>query len=1040
MQFSFAQEKTVTGVVSDELGPVAGANVVNQATKAGTTTDFDGNYSIKAKQGDVLVISYAGSTQKVTVGAGSTYNVTLKATVLEETVVVAYGTQKKEALTGSVGTIKAEKIATITTADVTQGLVGKLAGVQVSNNNGMPGENASIRIRGIASLSSSNEPLYVIDGIPFYGNMNSLNNQDIESMTVLKDASAAALYGSRGAAGVIIITTKKGKSGKQVVTVDSRIGTQSRAVKDYDFIDDPKSYYEAYYQAYKNTLMFTGAGMDDASASSFASENLINGSLGLAFNNYNVPDNQLIDPATGKLNPSASLLYNENWSDYLFGDGLFSQQVISVSGANENTSHYFSLGYQDDEGYTVNSGFQKITARLRLESKIGDKFKFGGNVSYSNTEQDYLDGYTGNSTYSSPFNWVRSVAPIYPVRAYGFDGLPIYNSLGQHIYDDGTGAGGLSPIRPFGSLQNPYATALNDYKKRKNDNLFVNAFAEIDIFKGLTFTYTATGELYSRFNVSMDTQLYGDAVNAGGRISSNSSRQLALTQQQLLKYQNNFKKHNIEVLAGHETLNRRNDYVGAERSKMLFDSPFLDQAALNQNNFGGSEEYSLESYLGRVLYDYDNKYFVNVSARADGSSKFIKDNRWGTFYGLGLAWRVSQEGFMKNISWLDELKLKASIGQQGNDGLQDDDGNELLFGYLTPYSVVYTTDSSLPIQINTSSYLGNKNITWETTTNSSVGFNASLFNRRLNIEAEYFKKDITDMLFRRPLAPSAGFAWQPENIGDMNNKGFEVSIDGQIFKNKDWSVELFVNATHYKNTITKLVDNGRENNYQVFGSFIREEGGSAYDFYLYEFAGVNPANGAGLFWSNVDDNDPSAGRVLVEGTGGADLYRIGKSALPDVFGGFGTNINYKNFDLGINFAYQYGGYSSDSAWLGGMDLSERGGALHSDFFNTWTPNNVNASLPRVDIGDPNNYYTASTLRLIKSDYLSIQDITAGYNFDDKLVSKLGLSKLRLYGLVNNVHLWSKRQGFDPRQSGVTGASSNNYSLLRTMSFGINLEF
>jgi TonB-linked SusC/RagA family outer membrane protein len=1038
MQFSFAQEKTVTGVVTDKLGPLPGANVVVKGTTNGVQTDFDGKYSIKAKSGDVLEVSFTGYDKKaITVGAANSYNVVLSEGVeLQEVVVVAYGTQKKEALTGSVAVIKSEEVAKITAGNVTQGLVGKVAGVQVSNGNGMPGDGATIRIRGIGSVSVATPPLYVVDGIPFYGNINSINNQDIESMTILKDAAAAALYGSRGASGVVIITTKKGKDRKSVVSIDSRSGFAARAVEDYDFIKSESKYYEAYYQLIKNHQMMV-LGNDSATASQFAVNNLITGDTGLAYNAYNTPNNQLIDPATGKFT-GGTLKYNEDWSDYLFGDGFFTQTNMSVSGGNENATHYFSLGYEKNDGYMVNSGFEKITTRLKLDAKISDSFKIGANMGYAHTTQDYNDGYDGGTNYSSPFFWVRNVAPIYPVMAYDVAGNPILNALGSHIYDDGTGANGLSPVRPFGSLQHPYATAIHDYKKRVRDNLFGTAFVDYKILEGLVFTYTLTGELTNGYNWSSDTSLYGDAVGAGGRVTNSTSRQFAFTNQQLLKYNKKFGKHSLDLLAGHESLSRVTDYVSASRQKFLFDTPYVDQASVYSSNGGGGfGDYFLEGFLGRVSYDYDNKYFIGASARRDGSSRFHPSVRWGNFYGASAGWRISQEAFLQDVSWLNELKLKAGFGQQGNDSLGYD------AGYLTPYTMFTTFDTAPDISWVNGAYIKNEKLKWETSTNMNVGVETRMFNNRLNIEVEYFRKDIKDMLYNKPISVAlTGFTVTPENIGDMYNKGIEITLSGDLVRTDDWTVSLDFNATTYKNKVTKLPFNGVKNNWQANGNFILEEGGGIYDYYMREFAGVNPANGAALFWTE-DRNSVNADyerSELTENYGEAKFYRTGKSAIPDFYGGFGTNIAYKGFDIGVDFAYQVGGYSTDGAWLGGMAVSP-GGGMHSDFNKTWTPDNTSASLPRMDVGDdPKQFYNTSTLALIKSDYLSIQNVSIGYTFDTKVANKFGLNRLRFYGLADNVHLWSKRQGFDPRQSGITGASGYSYSILRTVSFGVNLEF
>jgi len=1040
MQFSFAQEKTVTGVVSDALGPLAGANVIVKGTNKGTTTDFNGGYSVKASLGDVLVFTYVGMDEMtITVGDSNTYNVTLQSGVnLEEVVVVAYGVQKKEAITGSVGEVKSKDIEKITSGNVLQGLVGKVAGVQVINNNGMPGDPPVIRFRGIGSINASAAPLYVVDGVPFNGDIASISSQDIESMTFLKDASAAALYGNRGANGVIIVTTKKGKLGTTKITFDSKVGFASRAVKEYDLMTGQKEYYEAYFQAYKNDLMFNGANLPENQAAAQAANDLITGANGLNYNAYDVPNDQLIDPSTGQLNPNANLKYNEDWADFLFGDGLYTQSYLSLSGANEKSKHFLSLGYEKNEGYVVNSGLQKITSRLSLDSQIAKSFKVGGTMSYTHLSQDYNDGYTGGGAYSNPFAWTRAVAPIYPVYLYDNAGNPVYNQNGSQAYDDGTGNNGTAgfPVRPYGSLQHPYATAIYDIKEYQTDNLFANVFLDVEIFKDLVFTYSVTGDLFTQSDRSLDTPLYGDAVNAGGRVAFSNDRRFSLTNQQLLKYDKTFGNHNFNLMLGHESLDRRNDYVSASRSKLLLpDSPYVDQAGVLQGNTGGGSTYALEGYFSRLTYDYNGKYFVNASFRSDASSRFAPENKWGNFYGLGGAWIISKESFLSDVSWLTNLKLKGSYGEQGNDNL----GLEL--PYLYSYTVNVTTDASLPISFTGSTTSANRDITWEKNANFNVGFDFGLFDNRISVEAEYFQRKISDMLYLRPLPPSAGLLNIPENNGDMQNTGFEVTLNADIIRRKEFNLSFSFNTTHYDNEITKLNFNGEENNRQINGLYIRQEGGSVFDYYLREFVGVNPVNGNAQFKTDIN---PTTGlkeegaTYITENYAEANQREVGKSALVDFYGGFGLNADYKGFDLGVNLAYQIGGYGYDGTYMTRMS-PDRGENFHRDFANTWTPQNTSATLPRVDVADPRLNYGVSTLGLVKSDYLSIQNISFGYTFDSKMVDKLGLSQLRLYGLVDNVHLWSKRQGYDPRLS-LTGGTDSQYSLLRTVSFGLNVQF
>lgn len=1035
--------------------PLPGVSVVVKGTTRGTQTDFDGKYSIKATQGETLEFSYMGfATQSVAVGASSSVSVVMKedtATDLSEVVVVAYGAQKKETLTGSVGEVKAEALTKITTGNVTQGLVGKVAGVQVFNNNGMPGDAPIIRFRGIGSLSGVASPLYVVDGVPFNGDVASINSQDIESMSFLKDASAAALYGNRGANGVIIITTKKGKNQKSVMTIDTRTGFATRAVPEYDIMTGQKEYYEGFYKVLKNTLMFPSNGaapLSESAAASAAAATLINGGQGLGYNAYaGVADNALIDPTTGKLNPLAtSLKYNEKYADFLFGDGLFTQTNFSVQGGNETNSHFFSVGYEKNEGYVVNSGFEKITARLKLDTQVNDRIKVGGNIGYSHIMQNYLDGYTGGGAYSSPFAWTRGVAPIYPVYLYDAAGNPVLNpNSGAQLFDDGTGQGG-SPVRPYGSPQNPYATAINDIKQWETDNLFVNGFAELKIVDGLKFTYTATGDLQAVGDRSMDTPLYGDAAQFNGRVRYDQTRRFALTQQQLLNYNKRFGNHGLDVLVAHETFETRNDNISMERTQLFFpDSPYVDHAALNQGNGSGSGTYATEGYFSRLMYDYDNKYFINGSVRRDGSSRFHPDNRWGVFYGIGASWRISQEAFLKDVSWLNELKLKASYGEQGNDnlGLTVDFPDGRVMAVDTPYlnQFIITPVNTFPAGSSIAFdpvFKGNKDISWEKNANFNAGFDISILDRRLNLEVEYFERKVTDMLFLKPLPISSGFAYEPQNIGDMENVGFEVTLDGTIINGKDFQLSANFNATHYKNKITKLPDNGKlDNEIIVGGGRIRREGGDAYEWYMREFAGVNPSTGAALFWTD-DVNNPGQ-RTITENYVSATQYRTGKTALVDVYGGFGFDAKYKGFDASIAFAYQMGGYAYDSSYMG-FFAPERGNNLHRDLANTWSPDNTTATLPRVNVNDTDQNYSLSTLGLIKSDYLSIQNVSVGYTLNSDFFSKMGVSKLRFYGLVDNVALWTKRKGFDPRLGGVTGNSDDKYSLLRNMSVGLNIQF
>ena len=452
--------------------------------------------------------------------------------------------------------------------------------------------------------------------------------------------------------------------------------------------------------------------------------------------------------------------------------------------------------------------------------------------------------------------------------------------------------------------------------------------------------------------------------------------------------------------------------------------------------------YNLEGFFGRVLYNFDDKYYFNVNARRDGSSVFHVDNKWGNFYGAGVAWRVGKENFMKDLSWLNEFKLKASYGQQGNDALlYPDYGPHSLernyYNYQDQYQVTPTPVGGSGPGI-TPVYFGNKNLKWETNVNMNAGVELSVFDDRFKVNAEYFERNVEDMLYHKNLAPSvSGLPSVPENVGSMENKGYEITMSADVIRNKDLTVSLGVNATHFKNKVTELFQDLPFND----GNFRIEEGYSRYSYYMREFAGVNQTTGAAQWHTEINPSTslPETGaKFITENYAQASRYRLDKDALPDVYGGFNAGLAYKGFDLNVDFAYQFGGYGVDGNYWS-LFSSETGENYHRDAVNlTWTPTNTSAKLPRVDIEDPKQHYSNSSLFLTKLDYVSLQNISLGYTFPKSIVEQIGLNSLRIYGLANNVGLWSKRQGYDPRLS-LTGNSTNEYSLFRTISFGMNIN-
>lgn len=954
-----------------------------------------------------------------------------KTTDIEEVVVVGYGVKKKVTLTGSVGNVKAEDIAKVTSANVVQGMTGKVAGVQIAAGSGQPGQAPTVRFRGIGSINGSAEPLYIVDGVPLTGSITSINNNDIESMSFLKDASLASLYGNRGANGVMIITTKKGKAGKTKFNLDLKVGFNQNGNKPYKLINDYGKYYEAYYQGLANNYMI-GQGLSYDDARTKAAIDLIDGAQGLGYNLFNTSNTSLVDPVTGKITSNSLKYTPENWEDYLFRNGFYSSSFLNASGGSENTSYYFSLGYEKNDGYAINSRFDKLTARAKIDTKLGERIKIGTNLAYTNAVLDNPDG-NGNTNFSSPYQWINSIGPIYGIYQRDNNGNIAYDYLGEPIYDTGIGGGIGGDVRPYGQLQNPYITAIQDIKRTNRNAIFMNAYLDVNILKGLNFKYSITGDFTNSDYLSRDSPFYGDAVAAGGRIGGTMTNNLGITNQQLLTYEKNFGNHKFDVLLGHETYEDRTSQVYSNKSNLFLpETENLEIAAVYQSAGGSIGKYSTEGYFARLNYDYGQKYYLSGNVRRDASSYFHPDNRWGTFFGFGAAWRVSKENFLKDSSWLNEFKLKGSYGEQGNDDLN--------FPVYTPYEdhylVTQTVNTADPLGYSPY-YVGNKDLTWENQKNLNAGFELSLFDKRVNIDSEYFQKRVDDMLFETPQAVSystLGFAVKPFNLASMVNKGVELTIDVDVIRKDDFNLNFFANATHYKNEVLKL------SKPELVTPIFLKEGYDMTTYRLKEFAGVNQSNGNALFYVDVKDAAGNVtGRTVTENYSSATFYVTDKESTPDVYGGFGLKANYKNFDFNVDMAYQLGGWGLDNNWASRMS-GGLGQSIHEDFYKTWTPDNPTAELPRFTVQDLKLGYNQSTLSLIKSDYLSIQNITLGYTLNRDVFENSGIAGARFYFSVNNAALFSKRQGYDPRLSIRGTMNTGTYNVNRTFVFGTSISF
>ena len=950
------------------------------------------------------------------------------AEVLDEVMVVAYGTAKKSSFTGSAATMRGDKIQKTQVSDVSKALEGAVAGVQIAASSGSPGTSASIRIRGIGSISSSQEPLIVVDGVPYEGSLNSISTQDIESLTVLKDAAANSMYGARGSNGVIIITTKGSKSGKARINFEARFGTNQRGVPTYDVMTDAGMYYETMFESYRNAL----EGNIEGDAAQYAAENLI-GKI-LKYNKFKgVADNALINPTTGKLNPAAKeYKWNDDWTKDPFENGSRQEYNVNISGGTEKTQAYASLGYLEDEGYMVGSGFERISARVKVDQNIGKNFRVGGNMAYSNTVRRQFGSESGG-TYSNIFMFSQNIAPIFPIYLYDENGGLMLDEKGNARYDFGSEYG-----RPYSAEQNPYATAKENIYKYMADNLSTRGYFEAKFLNDFKFTLNVAYDVFNNTNTQFSTPIGGDAYNVGGRGYNYTSRRGALNLNQLLNWTREFGEHNFNVLVGHETKNDKYKYLEGHMTNFADPTnPDFSNATQYQGLTSYSAEYALEGYFAKLDYDYADKYYLTGSIRRDGSSRFHKDNRWGSFWAIGGSWRAKEEAFLKDVEWLDNLKVKASFGTQGNDNV----------GYYHNYSDLYVVERVDGDAAFTKTLRGNKDLTWEKSNNFNVGVELGLWNW-LDFNVDFFIKETKDMLYYSPLPPSQG---SPSGIYrnemDMKNTGVEFELNANIFDTDKFKWNVSLNGTHYKNELTRLPVSKPADKYPdgyQSGSYWRKIGGSLYDFYAYEYAGVNPENGKPQYNKYLtDEKGNETGEIeLVSDITKATRRQTGKSSIPDFVGGLSTTFEAYGFDLSIQTAFQLGGYVYDSNYSGLMNAGDAGQNFHMDMLNRWTPENKNTNIPALGYqvqsqeiaqGNTVDFY------LTDASYFSLRNVTLGYSLPANLVKKAGIEKLRVYLTGDNIWLKSKREGLDPRMY-FTGETKMGYSAVRTYSVGLNLTF
>lgn len=1118
-----AQTKTtgqIIGHVSDPDGQPVARAAVKVGERVVAVTDKNGNFTLtKLPAGTrAVTISYIGM-KNVKTNVSSTMNVTMEwdNANLDEVMVVAYGTAKKSSFTGSAATIKAEDINKLQVANPVEGLKGRVAGVQIYNNSGRPdGGSPSIRIRGISSINAGNSPLIIVDGAPYAGDLASINQQDIESFSVLKDAASAALYGARGANGVILITTKRTRSNHGArVTFDAKWGVNQVAQQRYETVRDAATYYEAYHRALRNESLYKNLNEkgkfqlgDEAKAYEFANKNM---ESRLGYITYTVPDGQNLVLENGKLNPAATLgrvVKGEDASgkpfDYMikpddyyalaYHPSLRQEYNLNVAKGNDNSNIYFSIGYLDNVGVLDNTDFKRITSRLKADWAAKDWLNFNTNITYSNTKGHNVRGEGKSGEIGSIFAFANRIAPIYPAYIRDGKGNILFDNLGLPRYDFGIGV--LPLERPILNNGNPLSTNILDYNGDNTHTLNANVGADVILGRGFKFVTNNTLYLISSRGEAIDNPYYGQsAVSSKGEAYVSSDLRVRHNFQQILNYTRTFAGiHNVEALVGHEYYSSKLYSLSGSRTNLVDNKNHeLGGGLENGTPSSSAGIYNTEGWFARANYSLFERYFASASFRRDASSRFHPNHRWGNFWSLSGAWLISKEHFF-NVKWVDELKLKASYGEQGNDNISD-------YSYTTTYTFKNSNGSLALVP----RYLGNEIVSWEKSGNLNVGVEFSLFKGRLSGQVEVFNRSTHDMLSTYSLPRSFGFTSYYANLGSMSNRGVEVELNAELVRTRNFSWSVGLNATHYKNKITNIPDQKKlkayegHNGYES-GNYFYGEGLPMWTRYLYRSGGVDPNTGEMTYYTYAPRYDLSKpvnvkdanGKEIVDANGkkvqqldrwgepvyeelkktekdanGNDVevpvavdrltkttkktdavYFLGKSSHPDLYGGFNTRLSYAGFDLGVDFSFQLGGYILDTDYadlMTGLSGKFGGTAVHKDALTqTWSPTNRHAKYPRLQAGTDMATNEASDVDLyyVSASFLSLNNINFGYTVPKEFLYRYTrgqVQNLRLYISADNVHYWSARKGLDPRQS-LSSSKQVQYAPVRTISGGLTLTF
>lgn len=1025
----WAQERTVRGkVTSAEDGlPIPGVNVLLKGTTNGVPTDANGEFSIVVPSNDaVLVFSFIGlQTEEIPVGERTILDVTMSLDVAElsEVVVVAYGEQTRRAIVGSVASVDSDIIGKQQLSSPLAAIQGAVPGVNIISAGGQPGDNPTIRVRGIGSINASADPLIVVDGVPFNGNINTISADQIESINVLKDASSTALYGSRASNGVLVITTKRGKQNSPTrVTLNASAGVAGQAVDMHELVSTDQ-YMELSWEAIRNMQQYVN-GETAADAAQIATDELISNYLmynpyGPAYPNPVGTDGRLL---------TTQKLWDTDWSSVIQNNKAKRQEYsMTVSGGSEKTSYFFSANYLDQEGSVHTSNFNRFTGRMNIDTKVNDWFSAGLNTMYSTQKQNYPD--QSGSAYQSAIQWIYSVPSIYPVYRRDVDGALILDNFGKPIYDYGNATGvPLNAQRPALSGENA-AGALYNYAVTNNrDNTVMRAYAQVDFTDYLSLRTNIGYEKYVYDGFTYAHNEFGYAANVGGRVSQSRDVTTTFNINNVLNFNKSFGDHNLDLTLVQEAYEDEINGLSAQGVGFLPNVKVLNGSTTPENVGGYITTTRMTSYLGRASYNFLEKYYLEASFRRDGSSQFSEATRWGSFWSVGGAWVISDEGFMQNQNFFDFVKLKASYGELGNNrGIG-------AFPYLQLFVTGWNQGSFTGVLLGA---LRDPNLRWEKTAASNYGIEFRMLNNRLTANVEYYDRESVDLIYDKPLPPSTGNSDIRTNVGAVRNHGLEVTLTSTNVETSNVTWTTTLNFSRDRNEITELTQESF-----ISGTKRWEVGRSLFDFYLQDWAGVNPDNGYGMWYKDVLDGDgnPTGERETTEVYSEATRYYVGKSSLPDIIGGFSSYLRVGNFDLNILLNYSFGAYVYDGQYARLMNNLESpgDGAVSIDALKRWQKPGDITDVPLV-IADNHDFNAQSTRFLFKNDYLRLRALNIGYNVPKQVLDRFGVNQLRVYFQGDNLLTFQSHKGLDPEQS--LGGTTNNRSFnQRIASMGINLSF